>query len=105
MGGGKAEGSKVDARSKAKAEVVATGKVVGEVVVGGNGREQSALPQEPHRSWEVQRNSQFPHCPNRWGGWSRFKQLCRRNSTNSKLFRSSCMKKTTKSGGDSTNRV
>ena len=38
MGGGKAEGGKVDARSKAKAEVVATGKVVGGVVVGGNGR-------------------------------------------------------------------
>ena len=38
MGGDKAEGGKVDARSKAKAEVVATGKVVGGVVVGGNGR-------------------------------------------------------------------
>ena len=38
MGGGKAEGGKVDARSKAKAEVVGPGKVVGGVVVGGNGR-------------------------------------------------------------------
>ena len=38
MGGGAAEGGNVDAGSNAKAAVVGTGKVVGGVVAGGNGK-------------------------------------------------------------------
>ena len=38
MGGGKAEGSKVDAGGKGQEAVVGAGKVAGGVVAGGNGR-------------------------------------------------------------------
>ena len=38
MGGGEAEGGKVDAGGKAQEAVVGTGKVAGGVVAGGNGR-------------------------------------------------------------------
>ena len=38
MGGGEAEGSKVDAGGKGQEAVVGAGKVAGGVVAGGNGR-------------------------------------------------------------------
>ena len=61
MGGGKAEGGKVDAGGKAQEAVVGTGKVVGGVVAGGNGRAdlESIVPRHrmphmlPHKRWSM----------------------------------------------------
>ena len=61
MGGGEAEGGKVDAGGKAQEAVVGTGKVVGGVVAGGNGRAdlESIVPRHrmphmlPHKRWSM----------------------------------------------------